>query len=256
VTPNECQRHLCISIVSHGHKNFVIRLIDQLAATSSSAISKLIITNNKPEWENFDDVCMDNRWPFEVICICNPHPLGFGTNHNQAFKACTSEHFCVLNPDIELIENPFDALSNSMATEAVGCAYPSQISSDNLLLDFERELASPLAIAKRRLFKSTISHIGSSSIDWISGSFLVFKSSVFRDLNGFDERYFMYCEDVDICLRLQLAGYSLARAESTVIHHTQRRTLKNMRHLAWHLRSLFRLWNSKAYKDYKHGIAN
>jgi N-acetylglucosaminyl-diphospho-decaprenol L-rhamnosyltransferase len=88
-------------------------------------------------------------------------------------------------------------------------------------------------------------------VDWISGAFMMFKSSAFRKLGGFDERYFMYCEDVDICLRLQLAGYKLVRADATVTHHTQRRTLKNLQHLVWHVRSLLRLWNSAPYKQYK-----
>jgi hypothetical protein len=43
----------------------------------------------------------------------------------------------------------------------------------------------------------------------------------------------------------------LAKADATVIHHTQRRTLKNLQHLAWHVRSLLRLWNSEPYKQYK-----
>ncbi len=85
---------------------------------------------------------------------------------------------------------------------------------------------------------------------------MAFKSTVFRELGGFDERYFMYCEDVDICLRMQLAGYSLARADATVIHHTQRQTLKNLKHLAWHIRSLLRLWNSAAYKEFKKKFIN
>ena len=80
---------------------------------------------------------------------------------------------------------------------------------------------------------------------------MAFRADVFAGLGGFDERYFMYCEDVDICLRAQLAGYRLERADAKVVHHTQRRTLKSLRHLTWHVRSLLRLWRSPAYLQYK-----
>ena len=85
---------------------------------------------------------------------------------------------------------------------------------------------------------------------------MAFNSAVFRSLGGFDERYYMYCEDVDICLRLQLAGFGLSPANATVVHHAQRQTTKSLRHLAWHVRSLLRLWNSPTYKAYQHLLAN
>ncbi len=189
-----------------------------------------------------------------VVCVNNPIPLGFGANHNRAFQRSSNEYFCVLNPDVELAQNPFNALLNILDIEAVGCAYPLQTNKAALPLDFERELVSPLAIAKRYFYYKYHKVKNINDVDWVSGSFLVFKSSVFQKLNGFDERYFMYCEDVDICLRLQLSGYQLSRAYTTVIHDTQRKTLKNFRHLFWHVQSLFRLWNSQAYKDYKYRL--
>lgn len=137
-----------------------------------------------------------------------------------------------------------------------GCAYPAQISASGMLLDFERTLVSPLSLVQRHLLRRRHRLLSQQPVHWVTGAFMAFKSTVFRELGGFDERYFMYCEDVDICLRMQLAGYSLARADATVIHHTQRQTLKNLKHLAWHIRSLLRLWNSAAYKEFKKKFIN
>jgi N-acetylglucosaminyl-diphospho-decaprenol L-rhamnosyltransferase len=243
--------HLCISIVSHGHKNLIHVLVNQLAIKARVDIAQLIITCNRPDLERFDDFCADNALPFKVQCIYNERPLGFGKNHNNAFKYCSSKFFCVMNPDIEIIDNPFQKLCEILVPDNIGCSYPVQITANGPALDYERELANPLSIAKRYLSKVYPCINNDASISWASGSFMVFRSSTFGSLFGFDERYFMYCEDVDICLRMQLAGYKLARADATVIHHTQRRTLKNPKHLAWHIRSLLRLWNSTAYKEYK-----
>jgi N-acetylglucosaminyl-diphospho-decaprenol L-rhamnosyltransferase len=68
-------------------------------------------------------------------------------------------------------------------------------------------------------------------------------------VEGFDEGYFMYCEDVDLCLRLRLQGLTLSKAPARVIHAGQRNSHRRLRHLMWHLRSLLRLWTSVAYRE-------
>jgi GT2 family glycosyltransferase len=80
---------------------------------------------------------------------------------------------------------------------------------------------------------------------------LFFKAKVFDRLQGFDEGYFMYCEDTDICLRLQLAGWSMAPMGGAVRHDAQRKTGHHWGHLAWHVRSLLRLWCSDTYAQFK-----
>ena len=114
--------------------------------------------------------------------------------------------------------------------------------------DFERDLPTRTAILKRRFAAASGGSHTPARAQWASGAFIAFNSAAFRGIAGFDERYFMYCEDVDICLRLQLAGYQLARADTTVVHHAKRQSLKNFRHLAWHVCSLLRLWNSASNK--------
>ena len=86
------------------------------------------------------------------------------------------------------------------------------------------------------------------SREWTNGAFMLFRSSVFRQLRGFDTRYFMYCEDVDICLRLQDLGFALdAAPEVTVGHHAAHASRRDLRHLGWHLGSLWRLWTSDTF---------
>lgn len=242
---------LTISIVSHGHQNLIVAFAKQLAYIIPSVRVHLIITVNAVALEDLDQSTVARNSFSNVTILKNSQPQGFGANHNQAFKYCSTDLFCVVNPDIELLQDPFSSFANAFTNLKVGLAYPSQINSDTSRLDFERDLVNPKSIAERHFFKHLEVNAQYKNVHWVSGAFMVFKSSVFRELNGFDERYFMYCEDVDICLRLQLAGYTMERADATVIHHTQRQTLKNPRHLAWHIRSLLRLWNSDAYKAYK-----
>jgi N-acetylglucosaminyl-diphospho-decaprenol L-rhamnosyltransferase len=237
--------------VSHGHGAQVKHLLHQLVKWHTPELKKVVLTLNVPalDVEFFQENAPS--LPFDLFIIKNKRALGFGANHNQAFAQCDGKYFFVLNPDLDLSVNPFPNLLTAIASDGAGCAYPSQISKNGLHLDFERTLVSPKAIVQRHVLRQRYHVQSGQPIHWVNGAFMAFKSSVFRELCGFDERYFMYCEDVDICLRMQLAGYKLARADATVIHHTQRQTLKNPQHLAWHIRSLLRLWNSAAYKEYK-----
>lgn len=244
-------KKLTISVVSHGHRDLVLAIAKQLAIISLNVPTHLIIIINSVDLEDFDQIAIPRSSLTEVTLIKNRLPQGFGKNHNQAFKHCDTDFFCIVNPDIELSSSPFAKLENAFARPEIGLTYPEQIDEKYAVLDFERDLASPMSIAKRHLLNRRDQTKRHETVHWVSGAFMMFKSSVFRELGGFDERYFMYCEDVDICLRMQLAGYRLARADATVIHHTQRQTLKNPKHLAWHVRSLLRLWNSAAYKEYK-----
>jgi N-acetylglucosaminyl-diphospho-decaprenol L-rhamnosyltransferase len=240
-----------VSIVSHGHGAHVENLLRQIDKWNTHALKLVIITINAPalDADYFNDIAF--QFTFKLCIVKNQQPLGFGANHNRAFTLCSSDYYLVINPDLDFPQNPFPNILKNLEDDCIGCAYPVQSSGQNLLLDFERELASPTSILKRHIPLFKISKPISLDIDWVSGAFMALSATAFRKIGGFDERYFMYCEDVDICLRLQLSGYRLSRADVTVIHHTQRKTLKNLRHLAWHVRSLLRLWNSTAYQEYK-----
>lgn len=232
------------------HGAQLISLLSKLQTLYIPRLDHVILTVNVPEPALLAEL-NSRLWTLNLTIVQNAVPKGFGANHNAAFERCRSECFCVLNPDIEFTSDPFPPHVESLSDSMVGLAYPSQVDRSNALLDFERQLVSPLAIVQRHLFGQRYQPYLDRPVHWVSGAFMVFKSSVFRELGGFDERYFMYCEDVDICLRMQLAGYGLAHAAAKVIHNTRRSTLKSPRHLAWHVRSLLRLWRSSSYSQYK-----
>ena len=87
---------------------------------------------------------------------------------------------------------------------------------------------------------------------WIPGLFMLFRSEAYRQIGGFDERFFMYGEDFDICARLRLAGWKLSIAEHLQTRHdAQRASHSSKRHLYWHLTSLLKVWSSAAFWRYR-----
>jgi GT2 family glycosyltransferase len=81
---------------------------------------------------------------------------------------------------------------------------------------------------------------------------MLFRSEAYRQIGGFDERFFMYGEDFDICARLRLAGWKLSIAEHLQARHdAQRASHSSKRHLYWHLTSLLKVWSSAAFWRYR-----
>jgi N-acetylglucosaminyl-diphospho-decaprenol L-rhamnosyltransferase len=87
--------------------------------------------------------------------------------------------------------------------------------------------------------------------DWLAGMFLLVRSDAFRASGGFDERYFMYSEDAELCLRLQLRGGRIRQVPAArVVHAAQRASRRSWQHFRWHVTSLLRYWSSGTYWRY------
>lgn len=77
---------------------------------------------------------------------------------------------------------------------------------------------------------------------------MLFPRHIFERLNGFDQSYFLYYEDVDLCARMRLLGYEVVLCpDAKVIHHAHRSSHRNFRFLLWHLSSMMRFFFSPVY---------
>ena len=242
VTPPCHVGALVVSIVSHGHGAMVQKLIWTLARLNSGVIARVVLTLNLPEAEPARPA---EGWPFALQVIINAQPAGFGTNHNRALAGAKEPFVCVLNPDVELAGgDPFVALVRSASMPGTGCAYPGQLDAQGRFQDSERELPTPWVLLRRH-----VTGRRETKADWVNAACLVLPQPVWQTLGGFDEAYFMYCEDVDLCLRLRLVGLDLVHAPVQVVHAGQRASQRRWEHLRWHVQSLLHLWRSSVYRQ-------
>ncbi len=231
---------MVVSVVSHGHGAQVQALLLDLARWGVGMVRRVVLTQNLPEPA---PQAPEGGWPFVLECRRNGAPAGFGTNHNRALAGASEPLVCLLNPDVGLGgADPFVALAQAALAPGVGAAYPEQVDAQGHCQDSERELPTPWALWRRRVCGAT-----EHRVDWVNAACLVLPTPVWQQLGGFDEGYFLYCEDVDLCLRLRLAGLVLVRAPARVVHAGQRDSHRHWRHLQWHLRSLWRLWRSPVF---------
>ena len=236
---------LVVSVVSHGHGPAVQPLLWALAAgvqAQASGVCRVVLTLNVPEPEPVPPL---GGWPFVLQIVHNSQPLGFGANHNRALAEAMEPFVCVLNPDVVLTDgDPFAALVLAAAMPGTGCAYPVQVDAQGRVQDSERALPTPRALWRRRaLGRQEV------RVDWVNAACLVLPQPVWQAVGGFDESYFMYCEDVDLCLRVRLAGLALVRAPVQIEHSGQRASHRRWAHLRWHIGSLLRLWRSPVYRQ-------
>ena len=239
---------IIVSIVSHGHGAMVADLLSDIAGFAAPELS-VVLTLNVPE--NLPTLPAD----LPVSIIRNGAPKGFGANHNAAFRAVPGDYFCVLNPDVRLPANPFPALVLLLDASRAGVAAPLATNAQGQLEDSARRFPTLVRLtvkffnmlAGRRPPPDYEAQGGLIEPDWTSGLFMLFKTKGYEAVSGFDERYFLYYEDVDLCARLRLAGFRVLVDPSVrVVHEARRDSHRNFRHALWHAISIVRFLSSSA----------
>ncbi len=237
-------RDITLSVVSHGQNALVNQLLRDLQRHCSERL-ELILTENTPDPVPFET----GAWSGPAQVIVNPGRKGFGANHNAAFARCRSAYFCVANPDVRLLRDPFPPLIESLGGEAAAVG-PLVRNPAGEVEDSARRFPT-VASLLQKLFAGTRrldypAAGGALRVDWIAGMFMLFRADAFRAVGGFDERYFLYYEDVELCRRIGRLGLQVlydSRAE--IIHDARRTSRRDPRYLRWHLSSILRFLLSR-----------
>lgn len=230
---------LSVSVVSHGHGVMVTKLLESLLTFDE--VSHIYCTINIPESISLPKSS-------RVTVITNSCPKGFGQNHNFASTLSSSEYFCPINPDIIFLENPFPRLLHSIDILESDLLAPLVVGSDGKLEDSIRKFPTIAGLLGRAFGQEDFGYqndllAGLKKPDWVAGMFMLFRGSAYKSIGGFDEKYYMYCEDIDICLRLWNRGYKISiDPEVKVIHDAQRKSRSNPQHFRWHLMSMLRFF--------------
>lgn len=233
---------ITISIVSHGQGKLVGGVLADLARFGNLMHVEVILTKNLPELFPFSI----EDFPYPVKVIENAVPAGFGANHNVAFQHAAGEWFGVLNPDIRMPENPFPILLNALSWRQAAVIAPAVLSSTGWVEDSIRRFPTPFSLVRKMLGRGNGRYsfaIGDETFaaDWVGGMFMLFRAEDFQRVGGFDEGFFLYYEDVDICIRLWKAGRGvLACPKAQVIHDARRASRRNPRYMRWHAVSMAR----------------
>lgn len=252
--PGSAAPRVVISVVSHGQGELIRGLLTDIREHWNPEGLHLVLTQNLRE----DTPLEMGRLAFPTRVLRNHRPASFAANHNAAFKVFDSDAFCVVNPDIRCPEDPMPALLDALSHPDVGLVAPMVRTPQGAVEGSARRQITPWRIFLRvcGLARRPDYEIDRRPVypDWVAGLFMALHSEDFRRLGGFDERYRLYCEDADLCMRLWAASRRVMLVpEALAIHDARRESHRKLRYLCWHVSSLLRFF--ARYPFYRPGPA-
>jgi GT2 family glycosyltransferase len=201
-----------------------------------------------------------------VRLVRNAENVGFGRGINQAIAACSAERVLVMNPDCQLSTGALPVLTAMLdadphcAVVAPRILNPDGTPQGNARGDPDmltglfgrtsalRRTLPSLDVARRNVITATAND-QSVTVDWVSGACMLVRRDAFAAVGGFDERYFMYWEDADLCRRLRLRGYTIRYVPAVTAMHRVGQSSRTARHAS------IRAFHSSAYLYYSTFVA-
>ena len=205
----------------------------------------IVVDNNSP-----DDSCamMKSSFP-EVTLIENKTNAGFPKGNNIGVAQAKGEYVCILNPDTVVAEDTFEKVLAFAQSKTdlgiVGCKLID--GTGNFLPECKRGVPTPFVAftkvtglykvftkSKRfgRYYAEHLEENQTGKVDVVCGAFMVMQRTLYNQLNGFDEAFFMYGEDIDLSYRSMLSGkVNYYFSDTTVIHYKGESTVKDLKYL-------------------------
>jgi N-acetylglucosaminyl-diphospho-decaprenol L-rhamnosyltransferase len=200
----------------------------------SDGATEVVIVDNGSGDGSVDGV--RGRYP-DVEIVVPGQNLGYGAAANRGVAATDTPTVLVCNPDLEvgpgtlatldraLVDHPRWALVGPLIRTSAGDRYPSARRFPSLIDAGGHALLGIFAPDNR--FTRSYQHHELDTVkdpvevDWVSGACFLVRRSAFEQVGGFDEAYFMYGEEVDLCWRLAQAGWSAGYVPAAQVTHRQ-----------------------------------
>lgn len=221
-------KKLSISIVNFQSESFIGECLASVFKFISPEDAEVIIVNND-EKENLEEI--KKRFP-EIRITDHKKNVGFGAGHNLGAKEARGELILFLNPDVELIEDVSPIIRLFENNKKIGIVGPQ------LLTDGE-EIQSWIAGNETSLWNVLRNNTRTSSskkiwksprrreAHWVTGAALFIRRSLWEKLGGFDENFFMFFEDEDLCKRARKIGRTVVFSPEVKARHSCGRSTKD-----------------------------
>jgi N-acetylglucosaminyl-diphospho-decaprenol L-rhamnosyltransferase len=209
---------MAVVVVSYNTRDLLSACLDSVLAQGPSEI---VVVDNASIDGSSEMVA--ERFP-SVILLVNPTNVGFGRAANQGIRACAAPYVLLLNSDTLAFPGTLEALSTyldghptaavigprllnpSGSQQASERAFPTPL---DLALDWSHVYGLVACTPLRGRFARTRSQDRDRQVEWIVGAALAIRRTAFDVVGGFDQSFFMYFEEVDLCYRLRQAGWDV-----------------------------------------------
>lgn len=199
-----------IIIVNFNTKNLLKNCLSSIFNNYKSSDFEIIVVDNNSQDSSvtmLKNEFADNK----IKLITNNRNIGFGAANNQGATMARGEYLFFLNSDTIIKENILIPLRHFLDSyENIGIIAPKLLLEDGS----EQQHAyggfpTLFSVIADKFKKKKIKNSQPFEADWISGAALIIKRDIFNKINGFDEKFFMYFEDIDLCKRVKDLGYKV-----------------------------------------------
>ncbi|HEX2868929.1 MAG TPA: glycosyltransferase [Ignavibacteriales bacterium] len=224
---------LSIIIVNFNVKEFLQNLLSSIQKSCGNFSTEVIVIDNASDDGSVE--ILREKFP-SVKLIANKENIGFGRANNLGLEISKGKYILLINPDTIVQEDTFQKLiaffERTPDAGLVGCKV---LNSDGTLqlacrrgfpgpwTSFTKVTGLSRMFPKSRLFaRYNLTYLDENQtyeVDAISGAFMMMKREVYEKTGGFDSQFFMYGEDLDLCYRVQKAGYKVYYVHETQIIH-------------------------------------
>ena len=230
---------LSVIIVSYNSSSFLELCLYSVhkSLTKADIKSEIIVVDNFSS----DNSCsiIKNKYP-SVLLVENQKNIGFSKANNIGVSKASGKYICVLNPDIVLSEDTFSKIlkfyQSGIKVGFVGC---HMIDGKGVFLrESKRTIPSFFSsfmklIGLSKFYYSSLNNEQRGYVDVLAGAFMFTEKSIYDEVDGFDDEYFMYGEDIDLCYKALKNGYSnYFLGDVKIIHFKGESTDKNFTYVS------------------------
>ena len=215
-----------VVVVSYNSSDELRECVAPLAVRED--ISVIVVDNNS------DDASLDTVQGLPLTAIQLDENRGFGSGCNVGWHSGSSPYVLFLNPDARFSADGIRQLVERLEESGAGVAAPRVVDMTGETLPSLRHFPAVVSIFGQALFAHHLFRKASWADDvirdpevyereavheWASGACLLFRRELLEEVGGFDEGYFLYCEEVDLCYRMRRAGHPLLYVPDVVCAH-------------------------------------
>jgi len=201
----------------------------------SKCIRQCLDAVKKTAYQNIEIIVVDNastddspeiiKTFTEVILLTLPKNIGFAAGNNAGFKKATGTYFATLNNDVvvepEWLRQPVSLFAKDSAIGIVACRqmkYFNRTMIDCLYTyPLKSLLFEPMGSGKTYVQQDLYAHPG--YVIGAGGASAIYRKEVIKEFDGFDERFFAYHEESDLCMRAFLSGWKCGYAPEAIVYH-------------------------------------
>lgn len=228
---------ISIIILNYKSKGFALNCVKSILEADFGGLKyEIIVVDNNSQ----DAIGEILAWQYpEVKFIQNKKNSGMGAGNNTGLREARGDYIVVMNPDTLAFKDTFAKLFDYMeANKEAGVVGPQQLNPDKTIQDscyrwhklftpiYRRTPLEKLKFAQKdlgRFLMRDFDHKSEREVDWLLGSFLFIRRKALDEVGLFDERFFLYFEDTDLCWRFWQRGWKVIYYPKAQIIHNHSR---------------------------------